>query len=123
MTPAALVVDDDPVSRLVLCHMLRGRGWTVDQADDVPTALAALSGTGYDVVVSDFHLPSGTGVDVLGAVEETSPPPAFVLVTGIIEHSSLPAATAARVGALLTKPVGSPALDAALQRLFPASGA
>lgn len=112
-----LVVDDDAVSRLVLCHMLRTRGWAVDQAADVPEALTAMARTAYDVVVSDFHLPSGTGVDVLAGAEASATLPSFVLVTGVIEHSSLPTAIEKRVAAQLTKPVSSASLDAALQRL------
>lgn len=122
MTLAALVVEDDPVSRLVLCHMLGSRGWVVDQVDDVSAAVASLAEGTYDMVVSDFLLPSGTGIDVLAAVEEAAGPPAFVLVTGIIGYASLPVDTTARVGAQLTKPISSPALDAALEQLFPSTG-
>lgn len=122
MTQAALVVEDDPVSRLVLCHMLGSRGWVVDQVDDVSAAVTSLAAGTYDMVVSDFLLPSGTGIDVLEAVEEAAGPPAFVLVTGIIEYASLPGATTARVGAQLTKPISSQALDAALEHLFPSTG-
>ena len=120
MNRAALVVDDDPVSRLVLCHMLKGRGWAVDQAADVPAAVTCLGQATYDVVVCDFHLPSGTGLDVLAAADVASPAPAFVLVTGMIEHPSLPEDLTVRWGAHLTKPVSSQALDAALEQLFPA---
>lgn len=117
MSPVGLVVDDDPVSRLVLAHMLRGRGWTVDEVEDLPAAVEMLSRTSYDIVVSDFHLPGGTGLDVLAVAEATDAHPAFVLVTGLIEHCSLPAETAGRVSAQLTKPVSSPALDGVLHRL------
>ncbi|KJC63837.1 Response regulator receiver domain-containing protein [Agreia bicolorata] len=115
----ALVVDDDPVTRLVLCHMLRSRGWTVSQAADAPDAVGMVGETPYDLVISDFHLPSGTGVDVLDAVERAESSPAFLLVTGILEHSSLSAEIASRITAQLTKPVSSEDLGAALDVLFP----
>lgn len=119
MNPVALVVDDDPVSRVVLSHMLRRRGWEVDEADDVPAAQRSLSDNAYDVVLSDFHLPSGDGIDVLEAAELADCVPAFVLVTGVIEHCSLREDAAARVTAQLTKPVSSQALDSALRLLGP----
>lgn len=120
MSPVGLVVDDDPVSRLVLAHMMRRRGWTVDEVDDLPAARESVARTTYDVVISDFHLPSGTGIDVLDAAEAAARVPAFVLVTGIIEHCSLPAETASRVAVQLAKPVSSMALDSALSHLGPA---
>lgn len=114
----ALVVDDDPVTRLVLGHMLRNHGWIVGQAADVPEAVDLVEETPYDLIVSDFHLPSGTGVDVLEAAENTEKPPAFFLVTGILEYSSLPVEVTSRIAAQLTKPVSSEALQDALSRLF-----
>lgn len=123
MPRRALVVDDDTVTRLVLCHMLHRLGWSVDQAEDVPDALDRLLARDVDLVVADFHLPSGTGVDLLEAVERLAPPPAFILVTGIIEHSSLSADITSRLAAQLTKPVGSDMLRGALGRVFPSEDA
>jgi CheY-like chemotaxis protein len=119
MARRALVVDDDPVSRLVLCHILRGLDWTVEQTADTPQATAALDAADFDLVISDFQLPSGTGVDVLHAVEHSAKPAAFVLVTGIIEYSALSAETTARLSGQLTKPVSSQTLRTMLRNLFP----
>lgn len=119
MSRRALVVDDDAVSRLVLGHMLRGLDWTVDQAADSPEAAARLDTGEYDLVISDFRLPSGTGVDVLATVEKHRPGTAFVLVTGFIEHSTLPPETSRRLSGQLTKPVSSETLRTVLGSLFP----
>lgn len=119
MRRLALIVDDDAVSRLILCHMLGSTGWSVEQAEDVPEAIAMVTETAYDLVISDFHLPSGTGVEILDAVARSGHSPAFVLVTGIIEYSSLSSEVASRLAAQLTKPVSSQTLRAALERLFP----
>lgn len=122
MSRRALVVDDDAVSRLVLGHMLRGLEWTVEQAVDAPDAATHLDNTEFDLVISDFLLPSGTGVDVLRTVEQRHPGTAFVLVTGFIEHSTLPPETTARLAGQLTKPVSSDTLRTVLDELFPAAG-
>lgn len=121
MSRRALVVDDDAVSRLVLGHMLRGLDWSVEQAADSPEADDLLRRGAFDLVVSDFRLPSGTGVDVLQTVEDRHPGTAFVLVTGFIEHSTLPPETTARLSGQLTKPVSSDTLRTVLADLFPAN--
>lgn len=121
MVRRALVVDDDAVSRLVLSHMLRNLDWSVEQATDSPEAAARVNDADFDLVISDFRLPSGTGVDVLLAVERSRRPAPFLLITGIIEHSTLPAETAARLAGQLTKPVSSDTLRTVLGRLFPSS--
>ncbi|QHC68009.1 response regulator [Rathayibacter oskolensis] len=116
MTPGrALVVDDDVVSRLVLSRMLRRSDWVVDETEDVPEALAALAEHRFDLVVADYRLPSGTGVQILEALAGASDPPPFVLVTGILEYSSLPPETVRGVRAHLTKPVSSEALRRTLE--------
>ncbi|OLF07064.1 response regulator [Actinophytocola xanthii] len=120
MPRRALVVDDDAVSRLVLSHMLRGLDWTVEQTADSPEAAARLNATDFDLVISDFQLPSGTGIDVLHAVEQCPRPAPFVLVTGIIGYSSLPTEVTGRLAGQLTKPVSSETLRSMLRRLFPA---
>lgn len=121
MTRVALVVDDDAVSRLVLCHMLRRLGWAVDQAADSTEAIDSVVDSHHDLVISDFHLPSGTGIDVLEEVERRDDPPAFVLVTGILEYSTLSADISARLAGELTKPVSSESLRRTLHNLFPSA--
>lgn len=115
----ALVVEDDNVTRLVLCHMLRRRGWTVDEAPDAPAAISRIAEKPYDLVVSDYLMPSGNGIDVLDAVEGSGTATSFILVTGVIEHSSVSSALASRLSAHLSKPVSSADLAGALDRLPP----
>ncbi|KZX20366.1 response regulator [Rathayibacter tanaceti] len=87
MTPGrALVVDDDIVSRLVLSRLLRRSEWVVEEVEDVPEALAALAGGVFDLIVSDYRLSSGTGIDILASLDGLADPPPFVLVTGILER-------------------------------------
>jgi CheY-like chemotaxis protein len=120
MPLTALVVDDDPVSRLVLCHMLRARGWNTLEAADTHAAISVLSHEQIDLVISDFNLPSGTGVDILNALGDIVGMPAFILITGIIEYSILPTAIISRLAAQLTKPVSSETLRNVLESTFPA---
>lgn len=123
MSSRSLVVEDDAVSRLVLCHMLRSLGWDVDEVADAPEAIAGVNGEGYDLVLCDYCLPSGTGMDVLDAVEAADAHPSFVLVTGKLDLAAFTPEITSRVAAQLTKPVGTDALRATLDRLFPSISA
>ncbi len=107
MPAHALVVDDDTVSRLVLAHMLRRAQWSVTEAGDVPEASQRLDEAVYDAVFSDYSLPSGTGLDVLAALDTRSPATAFVLVTGLVEHVSIDGEHSGRLHGQLTKPISS----------------
>lgn len=116
----AIVVDDDPVTRVVLTHMFKAHGWTTDAVADIPDALAHLRERQYDLVVCDYQLPSGTGLAVLDAVTDTEPAIPFVLLTGIIEYSAIPIGTSRRLAGRLTKPVSSEALRVVIEQIFPA---
>ncbi|MFI8280897.1 response regulator transcription factor [Streptomyces sp. NPDC085929] len=58
-----LVVEDDDDLRYAVAAVLRGAGFAVDEAADVPAADEALFVTTYDCVVFDRMLPSGDAAD------------------------------------------------------------
>ncbi|MDY7541907.1 MULTISPECIES: response regulator [unclassified Cryobacterium] len=119
LSHSALVVDDETVSRLVLSHMLRRAGWDVTEADDVAPAIAiARSGT-FTAIFSDFSMPGGTGVDLLNSLPPTPTRPLFVLVTGIVEHSSVGLDLASVIDGHLIKPISSRSLSECLATILP----
>lgn len=107
-----LVADDDPVARLVLAHQLGRLGCEVAQAEDVASALALAVSLDVSLVVSDFEMPDGTGLDLMARLGGAVP---FVIMTGVVEH----AGADARIAAHLTKPVSTRALVACLRRVWP----
>ena len=113
----ALVVDDDTVSRLVLCHLLRRANWSVTEADDLAPAIALAQERQFTAIFSDFSMPGGTGVDLLASLPPTPLRPLFVLVTGIVEHSSVGPNLARRIDGHLIKPISSRALSEVLADL------
>lgn len=54
-----LVTEDDETLRVAVCAALRGAGFAVDTAVDLPEADEALSVNGYDCAVFDRMLPAG----------------------------------------------------------------
>lgn len=77
-----LVEDDDDYAQTVkrVIHRL-GDGHAPDIVHDEPTALAAISRTRYDVVVSDYDLSPGNGMRVLEHVRRTWPQAHRILLT------------------------------------------
>ncbi|MFF7994306.1 response regulator transcription factor [Kitasatospora xanthocidica] len=58
-----LVVEDDDDLRFAVAAALRGNGFAVDEAADLPEADEALFVTAYDCVVFDRMLPAGDSAD------------------------------------------------------------
>ncbi len=60
-----LVVDDDPDIRMLVAFALEDSGYTVRQATDGATALAALAQSAPDAMVLDVMMPGTDGFGVL----------------------------------------------------------
>jgi two-component system chemotaxis response regulator CheY len=67
-SPRVLVVDDSISTRALIGRSLEGAGYVVDQASDGVEALGTLSGSAFDVVITDQWMPNMTGVEFVRAV-------------------------------------------------------
>jgi CheY-like chemotaxis protein len=106
-----LIVDDDPVYRHLHAHVLRGAGHTVVQAATLDQAIAALQSERFDLVLADYMLPDGDGLDLLDELgPDAQARPRFVLVTGKSDVHELSDDRVSGVDAYLTKPASSTAL-------------
>ncbi len=65
-----LVVDDDSVMRMVLRTLLRSEGYSVVTAADAEEALAKLSESQFDMLITDIHMPRIDGVRLRDMVRE-----------------------------------------------------
>ena len=68
-----LVLDDEKNYLLVLQTLLEDEGYTVTAISDPETALAFLSESEVDVVVTDMKMPKVTGREVLQRVKKSWP--------------------------------------------------
>ena len=130
LKPRILVVEDDPDQRALMAGILRPRCEAVDEAATLAEARAVLvradASAPIDLVVSDWKLPDGEGIELLahagelaearGAKTGDRTRPAFVMVTayGTIAR----AVDAVRQGAddYLTKPFERQALLLAIDK-------
>lgn len=113
MTLRVLLVDDTRLARQELRTLLAAHRDVeiVGEADDVPTATRAIEALQPDLVLLDIQMPSGTGFDVLDALERA---PAVVFTTAY-DHYAVRAFEASALD-YLVKPVDPQRLAAALDR-------
>jgi len=117
---ALLLVDDDPVSRLLMATMLRSEGFVVEEAGGAQDALALWRSTPLAAVISDRHMPGTDGPALLASIQREArasgqAPPRCLLCTGDshFADNGMPPA----VDTLLRKPVQLATLIAALGQL------
>jgi signal transduction histidine kinase/CheY-like chemotaxis protein/PAS domain-containing protein len=78
-----LLVDDEPAVRATAAEALRDRGYTVLEAADGPSGLAALAGADrVDILVTDVGLPGLNGRQVADAARERRPLLPVLFITG-----------------------------------------
>ena len=90
-TPTVLVVDDEQLIRWSLTERLSAAGYRVVEAD---TAAAALErhAEGVDLVLLDYKLPDGDGLEVLSRIKDADPDTLVIMLTAL---SSVDVAVAA----------------------------
>jgi signal transduction histidine kinase/CheY-like chemotaxis protein len=106
-----LVVDDEPLVGRALARLLRRRGWSATLAAGVHDACRALATGTFDLVVSDYSMPDGTGLDVLRCAADAREAVPVILMTG--DPSQIGSASGAF--AVIAKPVDVDRLDELLR--------
>jgi signal transduction histidine kinase len=101
-----LVVDDEPLVRMVAVEVLEELGYSVLEADDAPSALKVLaSRSDIDLLVTDVGLPNGmNGRQLADAVRADRPDLPVLFVTGYAENAVLNHGHLDRGMQVLTKP-------------------
>src|SRR5262245_40164963 len=86
MSARVLVVDDERLIRSGLSRALQDAGYEPEQAGSVAEALDAVGREMPDLVLLDYKLPDGLGLEVLRQVHKGSPRTPVVLITA---HASI----------------------------------
>jgi two-component system chemotaxis response regulator CheY len=66
----SLVIDDSRAMRMILRRMLRGLGFTVDEAADGREGLDRLAATPPHLVLLDWNMPEMSGIEFLHAMRQ-----------------------------------------------------
>ncbi len=118
-----LVVDDEPKLGRFVQEMLELDGHQVVRAGGGVEALARLSESAFDVVVTDLRMPEVDGLAVLRAARGRSPAPEVVLMTAYGTAESAVEAMKAGAADYVTKPFPMDELRLRVRRLVAQRGA
>ena len=106
-----LLIEDEPDSADLLALGLRSAGYTVDVAETAALARTRLDGMRYALVIVDWRLPDGDGIEIADVAAATGAK--TILTSGYVLQMP-----AARVAAheILMKPLRPRELLAAVER-------
>ena len=79
-----LLVDDDRILVTTLSHGLRkamGKAVSVTFCASGPEALALLATQAFNLVISDFHMPGMTGLELLKQIQQDHHKTSLILIT------------------------------------------
>jgi len=120
-TLRVLVVDDQESMRWIIVGHLKTLGISlVAQAGSKDAALEALKSTRFDLILSDFNMDNGTGLDLLKAVRAnplTRKTP-FIMITGNADAEIVSAVLQAGVNNYVVKPVSATALRQRVEKVL-----
>lgn len=109
-----LLVEDHADTRQIMKAVLKSFGCTVFLAGSVKQATELAANETFDLLISDFGLPDGSGVDVIQQISQKQPIKAIAL-TGFGHDEDLRRSKEAGFSIHLTKPVNIDALQQAIQ--------
>ncbi len=114
-----LIVDDDPYVRQYLSHLLTNRGFSSHSAPDAATALTLLKTHKFDAFLLDYKMPGMTGIELLGKIKQMDRRAInkTVLLTGDVMNMDIQDFIKTEELLVLTKPLSSEELLAAIQRI------
>jgi two-component system, OmpR family, KDP operon response regulator KdpE len=116
-----LLVEDDETTRAWLVRDLSSRGYQVDEAGDVASALLRWDAHRPDAILLDLGLPDRDGIAVVRRVRREATTP-ILIVSARGEEPSKVEALEQGADDYLTKPFGTPELHARLRAVLRRAG-
>lgn len=105
MAQRILVLDDEENYADMLRALLEQHSFIVDSVTDPHRAIESLQGTGYELVISDYKMPSMDGADFLSKAREMNPDLPVILVSGLMNTPDLVKVANMGVTLVLEKPI------------------
>ena len=114
--PRLLIVEDDPVSALLLRKVLEARNYVVDRAQNGIEALELFKKNPYRVMISDWMMPEMDGVSLCKELRKSGGPYVYTILLSAKSHrTDRLAAFEAGVDDFLSKPLDREEMFARLQ--------
>lgn len=113
-----LLIEDDLTYSKIIKNFLEGNGFLVNPLQKVADALSAIEKENPDLIITDYRLPDGTGMEILEKVIHSYPSVPVILITNYSDIRT--AVKAMKLGAFeyITKPVNPDELLATVQETF-----
>jgi CheY-like chemotaxis protein len=105
-----LVIDDEPVTRMVVCAVLESAGHTVCEAADGNGGLAMFHANSPDLVITDILMPGKDGIETIRDLRAINPEIKIIALSGDVQFDGPGILKAARLlGAneVIEKPFGN----------------
>lgn len=115
-----LVVDDFSTMRRIVKNLLKELGFSnMDEADDGATAWPMIESGKYDFIVSDWNMPTMTGIELLRKVRGTPSMKdmPFMLITAEQKRSQILEAAEAGVDGYIVKPFTAHTLQEKINKI------
>jgi len=111
-----LVIDDEPLMQKLIARLLRTRGYEVILSGGDGETNDVIARGGFDIVVTDLHMPQLNGMSVLRLVRDKDPDLPVILVTAAPTTETAISAVKLRATAYLTKPIDAERLAEEVQQ-------
>ncbi|MDX9873357.1 MAG: chemotaxis response regulator CheY [Spongiibacteraceae bacterium] len=116
-----LIVDDFSTMRRIIKNLLRDLGFTnTAEADDGHTALPMLQNGNFDFLITDWNMPTMTGIDLLRAVRADAKLKSLpvLMVTAEAKRDQIIEAAQAGVNGYVVKPFTAAVLKEKIDKIF-----
>jgi two-component system chemotaxis response regulator CheY len=116
-----LIVDDFSTMRKIIRGIMKKLGFTnLEEADDGSTALPKLKSDNFDFVISDWNMPTMSGLELLKAVrsDDDLKELPFLMVTAEAKKENIVQAVKAGASNYIVKPFTQEVLQKKLEEIF-----
>lgn len=100
-----MVVDDDPILNKLMQHLLKPISTDVQYFTDLPEALVAVQSQDFELIISDFQLPSGECLDFLKKYRRLRPHTPILIISGFLSFEKVLEISKLGVSGVYTKPL------------------
>jgi len=100
-----LIADDEPTFLNSTAELLRREGYDVETVEDAPSAVKAITGASFDLLITDLEMPGNADLDLVQQIANISGGLPIIIITGFPSVRSAVACIELPVTAYLVKPV------------------